>query len=179
MSENNLQKEFAELDELLSQIDLNNVSSDYVAKELKDGAYLCELKKAELVLSKKSNKLQAKLTFKTVEDGLTDDEDGNLLKIEKTKGINIYKYYSLADISKIEIFASDMLKFEAEPGKPLLPKEALKRADTINESLELLEDMRIYVQVSNTYDENTGSITNTWYNLLSWKRASLLGLPID
>lgn len=177
MDERFSEKEFAELDALLNEADLSNVSSEGTNKELKEGYYLSEVKRAELVPNKKTGKLQAKLTFVTKEDGYGDD-DGTLYRIKKTSNINIYKYYSLADVSKIEMFASDMLKFEAEPGKPLLPKEAFKRSDTLVEALSLLENMQLYIYVSNTLDED-GKVISTWYNLISWKRAALLELPIN
>lgn len=177
MSERLSEKEFAELNALLNEADLSNVSSEGANKELKDGYYLSEVKSAELVTAKKTGKAQVKLTLVTKEDGYNDD-NGELVKVKGTANIYIYKYYSLADIRKIEMFASDMLKFEAEPGTPLLPKEAFKRADTLEEALALLEGMQIYVNASNTLDED-GKIINTWYNLISWKRAALLELPID
>lgn len=166
-----------QLDALLGNVDLSDVSADSSGfSELPDGYYLCEVDKAELKMSKTSGKPMAAFQFSIVEDGKGIDESGKFVNLKKTKGRKIFIHYVLKDESWVRRFATDMLKFEGEnPGEPLLPKEAFTTSSTIEDALDVLTGMRIYIQVSTT--ENDDGTKSTWNNLISWKRVAALELP--
>lgn len=179
---------FASVNEVLKKADLNGVSAEGTGnRELPDGYYLAELQSAELQLSKNSGRPQAKLTFKTVENGIkqevTEEGNVNIVNVPKTSNMFVYMYYPLkTDDSgeSLRKFVSDMMKFESKPGEPVLPKEAYTRADVLNDALELLSSMklRMYIQVSTTTRTVDGvEQKSTWKNLISWKRARGLELP--
>ena len=70
-----------------------------------------------------------------------------------------------------------MLKFEGDTaGESLLPKEAFLSSETIEDALDILIGKRIYIQVSTTVNDDDSK--STWNNLISWKRAAALELPI-
>lgn len=172
---------FDKLDSLLSTVDLSDVTAESAGfTELPDGYYLCEVEKAEIRESKSSKMPMAAFTFKISEDGHTAevDESGEpvITDIKKTANRKIFMYYVFKDERSVKRFATDMLKFEGEEeGEPLLPKEAFLSGDTVNDALEILTGMRIYVHVSTTTNED--DTKSTWNNLISWKRAKVLGLP--
>lgn len=172
---------FDKLDDLLSTVDLSDVTAESAGfTELPDGYYLCEVEKAEIRESKSSKMPMAAFTFKISEDGHTAevDESGEpvITDIKKTANRKIFMYYVFKDERSVKRFATDMLKFEGEEeGEPLLPKEAFLSGDTVNDALEILTGMRIYVHVSTTTNED--DTKSTWNNLISWKRAKVLGLP--
>ena len=171
---------FSQLDELLSNISIDKVSSESTGfEELKDGYYLCEVINAELKLSQKSGNPMASFQLKALEDGvdviLDEDNEVAFSTIKGSKGRNIFKHFVLKDERSIKSFISDMLKFEASPGESFLPKEAFTTSEVIDESLAALIGMRIYVQIST--NENQDGTTSSWTNFLSWKRVSALELP--
>ena len=172
---------FDKLDGLLSTVDLSDVTAESAGfTELPDGYYLCEVEKAEIRESKSSKMPMAAFTFKISEDGHTAevDESGEavITDIKKTANRKIFMYYVFKDERSVKRFATDMLKFEGEEeGEPLLPKEAFLSGDTVNDALEILTGMRIYVHVSTTTNED--DTKSTWNNRISWKRAKMLGLP--
>lgn len=172
---------FDKLDGLLSTVDLSDVTAESAGfTELPDGYYLCEVEKAEIRESKSSKMPMAAFTFKINEDGHTAevDESGEpvITDIKKTANRKIFMYYVFKDERSVKRFATDMLKFEGEEeGEPLLPKEAFLSGDTVNDALEILTGMRIYIHVSTTTNED--DTKSTWNNLISWKRAKALGLP--
>lgn len=164
-----------QLDSLLSNTKLDDVTSDSSGfEDLKPGYYLGEVEKAELTVSKAGN-LMVMTRFKIVEDGIDIDKDENIIKL-KGKNRVIFKYFSLKDEVAIKRMASDMLKFEDENCEPLLPKEAFLTTETLEDSLDVIVGMRIYLQV--TESEKNGE-KSTWTNLISWKRAIALGLKVE
>lgn len=173
---------FDELDSLLGNTDLTDVSEDGAGfSELPDGYYLSEVESAELTVSKTSKKPMVKFQMKVVEDGLdakiNADGDIKLSHLKKTKNRKIYMYYVLKDEAAIKRFVADMLKFEGETaGQPLLSKEYFTTSELLTDALDCLVGMRIYVQVSTT--ENDDDTKSTWNNLISWKRAKALELPV-
>lgn len=168
------------LDALLKDTDLNKVTADSRGdfEELPQGYYLCNVEKAELKESKSSKSPMAAFTFKVVEDGhslnATANGDIELTDIPHTKNRKVFIYYPFKDASSIKRFASDMLKFEGEEGVPLLAKDCFTRTDLIEDALDVLTGMRIYIQI--TVNEKEDRTKTTWQNLISWKRAKLLGL---
>lgn len=172
---------FDKLDGLLSTVDLSDVTAESAGfTELPDGYYLCEVEKTEIRESKSSKMPMAAFTFKILEDGYTAEvnESGETVinSIKKTANRKIFIYYVFKDERSVKRFATDMLKFEGEEeGEPLLPKEAFLNSDTVNDALEILTGMRIYVHVSTTVNED--DTKTTWNNLISWKRAKALDLP--
>lgn len=172
---------FDKLDGLLSTVDLSDVTAESAGfTELPDGYYLCEVEKAEIRESKSSKMPMAAFTFKISEDGHTAEVDESsepvITDIKKTANRKIFMYYVFKDERSVKRFATDMLKFEGEEeGEPLLPKEAFLSGDTVNDALEILTGMRIYIHVSTTTNED--DTKSTWNNLISWKRAKALGLP--
>lgn len=168
------------IDEILAKANLDKVTAEGIGNfpELPDGYYLSELSNIELQFSKNSGNPQVKATFKTVEDGYAQNEDGDLIKLEKTKGRMIFKYYPLSveDETKLQRYVSDMQKFQENTSDdvPALPKEAFTRTDTMMDALEAIKGMRVYINISTTVKDEQKS---TWSSLISWKRARGLELP--
>ena len=98
-------------------------------------------------------------------------------EIKGSKNRKIFMYYVLKDTQSVRRFVSDMLKFEGEEaGKPLLDKEYFMNFEILEDALKILEGMKIYVQV--TKSENQDGTVRNWQNLISWKRAAALDLPM-
>ena len=118
--------------------------------------------------------------FKVSDDGYNAELDGeevNITRISKTKNRKVFIYYTLKDETSVKRFVTDMLKFEGEnPGEPLLGKEYFTNSQLLEDALEVLIGMQIYIKI-NTSEKNDGS-TSTWRNLISWKRAAALELPV-
>lgn len=168
---------FKTLNEILGKTNIEDVTSESTSfSELKDGYYLCEVVSAELKESSKHDPMVS-FRFKVSEDGVAIDDDGNFLDLPKTTGRNIFINYVLKDENSVRRFVADMLKFEGDvEGEPLLGKEYFLSSDTIDDALDILVGMNIYVQVS-TSEKNDGT-KSTWQNLISWKRAAALELPL-
>lgn len=179
MADNNIIKS---INDLLKQTNIDDVTSESNSfSELPEGYYLCKVDKAELTESKSSKAPMVAFTFSVVENGHTyvADEEGNVQQkeVKNSKNRKIFMYYSLQDTSQVRRFVSDMLKFEGdEPGVPLIDKEYFMNADLLSEALAILVDMNIYIQI--TVSEKEDGTTNTWKNLISWKRAANLELPL-
>ena len=62
------------------------------------------------------------------------------------------------------------------PGPVLMPKEAFMATETLEDSLDAITGMRIYLHV--TESEKNGE-KSTWTNLISWKRAYALELEVE
>lgn len=173
---------FDKLNGILGNTDLTDVTADSSGfSELPDGYYLCEVEKTELKESKTSHEPMAAFQFKIVTDGVEPliDEFGNvtLREIKGTHNRKLFMYYVLKDETSVRRFATDMLKFEGEvAGESLLPKEAFMSSETLVDALDVLVGMRLYINVS-TSERDDGS-KSTWNNLISWKRAAALELPI-
>lgn len=178
--EKDLNSIFSTVDNLLSQINAESIdpnASDF--ENLPEGYYSCEVVKAELGVSKTSEKPQVKLQLKTLENGLAievDDEGDSVLKeIQKTKGRFVFKYYSLDTKTNVEKMIKDMLKFEgSEPGVSLLERDYFANSELLTAALEVLEGSRIYTQV--TVSKGKDGKDSSWVNLISWGRAEKLGL---
>lgn len=171
---------FDTLDKLLASTDLTNVTSESSGfEELKDGYYLCEVEKAELKTSSKGSPM-ASFKFKVVEDGfdvVVDDKGSvTLNEITKSKNKHLYVNFVLTDESSVKRFVNNMLKFEDDEGESLLPKEAFTTSDTLEGAIEALAGSCIYIQVSTTIKDDGSK--STWNNLISWKRAAALELPM-
>lgn len=176
-----------QLNELLSNTSLVGVTAEGSGfSELPVGYYLCEVKKAGLGESKSSHKPMVSLQLSVVNDGYgvnENEDDGELKPLQHTKGRMIFVHYPFSDQSSVQRFASDMLKFEGgNPGEPLLEKEAWINVETMEESLSLLQDMgpRIWVNVHEGSGINPQTNKpNIFNSLISFKRATQLGLPVD
>lgn len=172
----------ASINELLKQTNINDVTPESNNfQELPEGYYLCSVDSAEIKESKASGNPMVAFTFTVTEDGhhYVADKDGNaeMQEVKGSKNRKIFMYYVLKDTQSVRRFVSDMLKFEGkEAGKPLLDKEYFMNFDILGEALKLLEEMRIYIQI--TKSENQDGTTRNWQNLISWKRASALDLPM-
>lgn len=170
---------FAKVNEVLNNVDLNKVTAESTGfEELQPGHYLCSVDSAILTESKSSKNPQIKLTLSVSEDGIAHIKDGDEVLVETlkgTKGRKIFKYYPLKDATTVKRFVSDMLKFESEPGEPILPQEAFTNAETLNDALDVLTGMQIYVELTVSGE---GENKSTWTNLISWKRAAELELPM-
>ena len=173
-----LQKVLGNLNELLGGTDLKDVSADGAGfKELPDGYYLSEVESAKLTVSKSTHQPMVAFQFKVAADGFEANDDGDLISLAKTANRKLFIYYILKDDASVKRFVSDMLKFEGtEPGKPLLEREYFMNADVLEDALDILVGRRIYVQISTT--EKSDGTTSTWQNLISWKRAEALTLPV-
>lgn len=172
-----MSKIFASVNELLSKADLNNVTSEGAGfAELPDGYYLCEVKSTELTESKTSGLPMAVFSFQVIENGVSPNTNGSFTEIKGSKNRWLRKYYTFKDERSVQSFASDMLKFEGDTeGEPLLSKEYFTTAEVMEEALQLLIGLRIYVQLSTT-EKETGK--TQWANLVSWKRAATFELPM-
>lgn len=179
-NEKDLSQVFSTVDGLLSQINAEKIDPNAPDFEnLPEGYYSCEVVKAELGVSKSSEKPQIKLQLKTIENGLKveiDDEGDSILKeIQKTKDRFIFKYYPLDTKQNVEKMIKDMLKFEGdEPGIPLLERDYFTNSELLTSALEVLEGSRIYVQITESKGKDGNS--SFWTNLISWGRAEKLGL---
>ena len=177
-----IKKMHASLNALLATTDLTDVTAESSGfSELPEGYYLCEVEEAKLTTSKTSGAPMVSLRFKVVEDGhaVEIDEVGNvnMTDLKKTSNRKIFTHYPFKDDRSVKRFVTDMLKFEGEtPGESLLPKEAFTTAETLEDALGALIGMRIYVQVSVTINDDDSK--SVWNNLISWKRASALELPM-
>ena len=168
-----LQKVFGALDALIKDTDINDVDAESAGfSDLPVGYYLCEVVKSELRKAKTSDNAQAFLSFKVLDDGLNINDDGDLIDIRNTKGKAVNKFYTFKDSDSFTRFVSDMLKFEGEtPGEPLLPKQAFTDSRVIGEALQALVGSRVYINATETKGGGR------WYNLMSWKSATKMGLP--
>lgn len=176
---------FDQLDKILSNTNFEGVTEESSGfEDLPDGYYLCEVDKAEIKASKSSGQPMAAFQFSVVENGVDVDQNENgaisMKELSKTKGRKIFKYYVLKDESSVKRFASDMLKFEGDTeGEPLLPKEAFSSSETVEDALDVLTGMRIYTQQSTSVRAVDGKdVESKWVNLISWKRARALELPM-
>lgn len=171
---------FANLDNLLSQTNIEDVTEENAGfNELPEGYYLCEVVKAELKESKSSHQPMAAFQFKIVEDGQTikNEDELEFIELKNTKNKMIFMYYVLKDDNSVKRFVSDMLKFEGEEeGQPLLGKEYFVNSELLEDALDILIGMQIYVYISSS--ENQNGETSIWKNLISWKRADKLGLAV-
>lgn len=182
MADNNMKNVFDQLDSLLSSTDIKDVNAESSGfAQLKNGYYLCEVKKAELKLSKSTNKPMVAFQFKVIEDGTDFTFDSKskptAVTLKGTKNRMLFKYYVFTDENSVRRFASDMLKFEGDnPGEPLLTKEYFTNSELIEDAIELLEGMHIYVHNDvSIKDDGTESV---WVNLVSWTAAAKLGLKV-
>lgn len=171
---------FNKLDDVLGKVDLSSTTAESSGfADLEPGYYLTAVESAELTTSKKSGNPQVKLVLKIVEDGLAHDMDeaGNVTvrPLKGSKNRYIYKYYPLKDDTTVKRFVSDMLKFEVKEGEPALPAEAFTTAAVLSDSLAAIADMQIYVQISVSGE---GENKTSWTNLISWKRAKEIELPM-
>lgn len=171
----------SELNALLSNVDFSDVTSESAGfTQLPDGYYLCEVEKAELKTSKTTKKPMVSFQLKITENGfaVTINEDGSteFEELKKTVNRKLFVHYVIKDEQSVKRFAADMLKFENENGDPILEKEYFMNADVLEDALDILVGMKIYVQVSTT--TNDDDTTSTWNNFISWKRAAKLELPM-
>lgn len=177
-----LKELFKSVDELLGSTNLDDVTAEGSGyKELPDGYYLAEIVKAELVESKSSHLPMVSLHFVIVENGLSvsleEESSVSFRELDKTKNQRISLYYVLKDETSVKRFVTDMLKFEGdEEGEPLLSKEYFTNSELLEDALDVLIGSRIYIQISTTLDKNDNE--STWRNLISWKRAKALELPL-
>lgn len=172
---------FETVNSILAKVNVNKIdpnSSDF--ESLPEGYYLSEVVKAEYESFPDGSKApRIKLQLKVVEDGLrvviNENGDSTLEPISKSKGRMIFKYYRLTTVEEAERCIKDLLKFEGEnPGEPLLERDYFTTEDLLVEALEILEGSQIYVQ--NTITKKKDGETSSWINLLSWERATKLGL---
>lgn len=169
------------LNQLLSQTDIKDITSESNSfQELPEGYYLCSIESGELKESKSSHQPMVAFTFNIVENGhayvADKDGDAEMVELKNTKKRKIFMYYVLKDTNSVRRFVSDMLKFENEDGKPILDKEYFMNFDILTDALKLLEGMNIYIQITKS-EAQDGSI-RSWQNLISWKRAKALDLPM-
>lgn len=168
-----LQNIYSSIDKILESIDTNQVTADSsdAYSQLPDGYYLSEVAKVEMTTSKSSGQPMIAWQFKTVEEGVTIDENLNKSLIKNTTKKTIFMYHVLKDQNSVERFVSDALKFEGdEAGKSFLEKDYFTTAETLHDALDLLVGLRIWLHVD-TDNNNT-----TWTRFVSWKRATKLEL---
>lgn len=171
--EEQLQNIYSSVNKILESIDTNQVTAESsdAYSQLPDGYYLSEVAKAEMTTSKSSGQPMIAWQFKTVEDGVTIDENLNKTLIKNTTKKTIFMYHVLKDQNSVERFISDALKFEGdEAGKPFLEKDYFTTAETLHDALDLLIGLRIWLHI------DTDKNNTTWIRFVSWKRATKLEL---
>lgn len=164
---------FSSVNEILNKVSTEEITSESgdAFSQLPDGYYLAEVVKVNMTESKSSGNPMISWTFKTVEEGVTIDDALKKAVIKNTAKRNLWVHHVLKDQNTVERFISDALKFEGEEeGKPFLDKEYFTTAEVLNDALELLEGLRIWLHV------DTDNNNNTWTRLVSWKRAAKLEL---
>ena len=170
----NMDELFKKVDSVLNKVDLSKTTADSVGfEDLKPGFYFCEVESAKLTESKKSHNPQIALTLKTIDDGFAIDDEDNKIKLSGSKNRKVFKYYPLIDETTVKRFVSDMLKFEDDKGESILPQEAFTTAEVLADSLEVIEGMRIYIQLTVSGE---GDSKSNWVSLLSWSRVAQLEL---
>lgn len=170
----NMDELFKKVDSVLTKVDLSKTTSESVGfEDLKPGYYLCEVESAKLTESKKTHNPQIALTLKAIADGIAFDDDNNRTKLSGCKNRKVFKYYPLTDETTVKRFVSDMLKFEDENSESILPQEAFTTAETLTDALEVIEGMRVYVQLTVSGE---GENKSNWVSLISWKRVAELEL---
>lgn len=170
----NMDELFKKVDSVLTKVDLSKTTAENVGfEDLKPGYYFCEVESAKLTESKKTHNPQIALTLKTIANGFDIDENDVHNELKGSKNRKIFKYYPLTDETTVKRFVSDMLKFESEDGESILPQEAFTTAETLTDALEVIEGMRIYVQLTVSGE---GESKSNWVSLLSWKRVADLEL---
>lgn len=182
MSEINFNDEAkAKLDSLLSQTDFTNVSAEGTGySDLPEGYYLCEVNRATLTTSKASGSPMVSLQLKAIKDGVFLNDNDELATLPHTQNRVVFKNYPFNSTDDIKRFASDMMKFELE-GEPILPKDAWTSSDTLIDALDLIESSSLTLWVENrkaTKSREDGR-PNYWATLLSWNRATQLGLSVS
>lgn len=171
----------SKVDELFGSLDLKGVSSESIGfEDMPDGYFLSKVRSAELTTSKSGNP-QVAFSFKVAEDGLDVQFDEALgcfkqTPLKGTKGRVFFKYYTLRDTKDAKKFVSDMLKFQIDDKGTSLPAEAFLNSSTIRDALALLVDLAIYVNQTSSVNED--GVKSVWFNLISWKRAEQLELPV-
>lgn len=176
--ENNMNDIFESLNDLLKDVDLSDITADSnVFSELPDGYYLCEVETAQLKETKTGNPMVS-FQLKVIEDGVNLDETtSNFITLSKTKNRKIFLNYVLKNDASIRRFVTDMLKFEGDTeDEPILGKEYFTTSQLLVDALDVLVGLRIYVVSSTTV--NSDETTSNWKNLISWKRAKALDLPM-
>ncbi len=178
-------KIFDQLDSVLSDTNFDDVTAESTGyDEIPDGYYLCEVTSSEIKASKTSGLPMAAFQLTIVENGMSveQNESGAITmnEITRTKGRKLFRNYVLKDSASVKRFAADMLKFEKNgDGIPYLPKEAFMNHETLEDALSVLIGMRIYTQQSTSTKMVDGKeVESKWVNLISWKRAKQLELPM-
>lgn len=164
---------FESVNKILSEINTQDITSESgdAFAQLPDGYYLGEVSTVTLTTSKSSGNPMVSWRFKTVENGVTINDSLHKSRISGSNGKSLFVHHVLNNESNVERFISDALKFEGEEeGVPYLAKEYFTTAEVINDALELLVGLRLWLHVDT--DDNS----NTWTRLVSWKRASKLEL---
>lgn len=170
------------VDDLFGSLDLKGVTENSTGfEDLPECYILVKVENAELTMSKSGNP-QVAFRLKSVADGIDIDVDektqATIQNVCKgTKNRVLFKYYKLVDSKDAKKFVSDMLKFQIDENGTQIPEEAFTNSHTISDALELLTDLQIYVNITHSVAEDGSK--SSWTNLISWKRASDLGLPID
>lgn len=178
-----LQELYSAYNNIAKKADLTNVDPDLDFEPLPEGYMYAEVSNATFGLTKESKLPMVTITFDVIEGYriATDDElDEGLDELIKLKGVakrKIFVRFINKDEQSLQRFVKNMLKFEDKNGEPLLEKEIFMDAEFLSDALACLVGSRLYVQISKSKTSND-EIT-TWQNLISWKRASQLGLPIE
>jgi len=180
MSEDKELKElYSNVNSILKKINVKDIDPEKDFDKNPDGYYLTEVVSLEVCTSKKSGNLQVAGQFKIVENGIgvnvDDDGEQDFFELKNTKGKTIFKYYPMTDESQVTKLIKDMLKFTDEDGKSILDEEYFSDIEIMKEALSILTEERIYIHLY-SYTNKTTKETNQNSNLITWKRASDIGL---
>lgn len=183
MENNELKELYAAYNNIAKKTDLTDVDPNSDFEALPEGYYYCEVSNAKFNLTKETKLPMVTLTFDVIEgyriptDEEIDEGFNDVIKLKNVAKRKIFVRFVNKDEASLQRFAKNMLKFEDANGEPLLEKEIFLNAEFLIEALDCIVGSRLYVQISKSKSSN-GEIS-TWQNLISWKRASQLGLPIE
>ena len=178
-----LKELYAIYNNIAKKTDLTSIDPNSDFENLPEGYYYSEVSDAKFTLTKETKLPMITLTFDVIEGYriATDEEIDNglpeLFKLKSVEKRKIFVRFVNKDEPSLQRFAKNMLKFEDANGEPLLEKDVFLDAEFLIEALNCLIGSRLYVQISKS--KNSNGETSIWQNLISWKRASQLGLPVE
>lgn len=168
---------FDTINATLDKIKVNDITENSSARtSIPAGYYFCKVDSEPEFHVSPENKPSVKIVFRTMNDGVNLD---NTEVLTGTKDKLEYKYFSLNDEQNAKRFISDMMKFRIGSKGEALPAETFKNAEVMMQALQLLKDKCIFIMVSESEgkpDASGKATTSRWVNLITFDRATELGL---
>lgn len=165
--------EHQSLDDILSSLTLSSITSTSNENftTLPAGYYKCEVVDAFLRKSKSdSSTSQAVFKLQVIGNGITIDDDDNIVSVPGVNSLVIGKYSTLRDIRATKNFISDMLKFINSDGSSMFQPIEFSTHEKIEQALTKCIGKFIVI---NSTISSSGS---TWYSFVDWSTAIDLGI---